>query len=324
MRKIITIAESVLDTEYQGGQPLRSFVGGRIPCAAASLAEAGVATFMVSECTTDAVGDIIVNYLSDHKVNVDSIDRYPDGATAFSAIFKGEKGTESIVNYGNYPEERFKVIWPRIDKDDIVIIGSLYSVDLPQRAGLFEMVSYAVERKAIIIYLPGFQHGINFRITRVMPNILENLEVSDIVIAQEQDINTIFPDESSEEAYRNHIEFYCNNYLHIYPGTVVKRYHSTPGPECTYEGNNCTDNWLGWQAGFTAGIAFSLLAQGVTHDSLPSLGEAAWQGIIDEAMQWAQASTGPDNCVTAEFAASRQPALEQGLLNYEKSKTEQE
>lgn len=323
MRKIITIAESVLDTEYQAGQPVRSFVGGRIPCAAASLAQAGVATFMVSECTTDAVGDIIVDYLSDHQVNVDSIDRYPDGATAFSAIFKdGNNDTTSIVNYGHYPEERFKVIWPRIDKDDIVIIGSLYSVDLPQREGLFEMVSYAAERKAIIIYLPGVQHGINFRITRVMPNILENLEVSNIVIAHEQDINTIFPGESSDEAYRNHIEFYCDDYLHINGDKGIKRYYNNGSAAYACDSN--VGNRLGWQAGFTAGVAFSLLAHGVTHDSLPTLDQATWQAIIGEAIQWAQASTGTGNCVDSDFAASKKPELEQALMKYEKSKTEQQ
>lgn len=323
MRKIITIAESILDTEYQGGQPVRSFVGGRIPCAAASLAEAGVATFMVSECTTDAVGDIIVGYLSEHRVNVDSIDRYPDGATAFSAIFKDEKNnTTSIVNYGHYPEERFKVIWPRIDKDDIVIIGSLYSVDLPQREGLYEMVAYAAERKAIIIYLPGLQHGINFRITRVMPNILENLEVSNIVIAHEQDINTIFPGESTDEAYRNHIEFYCDDYLHIDGGKGIRRYHN--GGSTAYACDSNAANALGWQAGFTAGVAFSLLAMGITHDSLPTLDQAAWQAVMDEAMQWAQASTGTGNCIDGDFAASRQAALAQGLEKYEKSRTEQQ
>ncbi len=323
MRKIITIAESILDTVYENGQPVRSFVGGRIPCAAASLAQAGAATFMVSECTTDAVGDIIVDFLASHGVDVKSIDRYPDGATAFSAIFKTDGNTTSIVNYGSYPQERFKVIWPRIDKDDIVIIGSLYSVGVEQREALFEMVSYAVERKAIVVYLPGFQHGINFRITRVMPNILENLEASTIVITQEQDINTIFPGESSKEVYHNHVEFYCDSYIHLGHDQAVEHYH---GGNCvTYEpaASGHQTNWLGWQAGFTAGLVYALLAQNVTHESIATLGEDDWKRLIDEAMQWAQASTGHENCVSREFAASRQAALEQGLRAYDNAQQEQ-
>lgn len=318
MRKIITIAQSVLDTEYRHGQPVRSFVGGRIPCAAASLAQCGIATYMVSECTQDAVGDIIVDYLNSHQVDTTSIDRYPDGATPFSAIFKDESGTQSIVNYGQYPDDRFKVIWPRIDKDDILIFGSLYSVDLPQRERLYELVSYAVERKAIIVYLPGFQHGINFRITRVMPNILENLEASSIVIAQQQDIDTIFPGETAAEVWNNHIEFYCDTYLHITPSLNVERYGKHPFVHSTEAG--IVDNTLGWQAGFTAGVVYALITAGITHDSLPEMDAAAWKAVVDEATQWAQASLNPDNCITPQWAHGRQEAMARALQQHENNR----
>ncbi|MCQ2288692.1 MAG: PfkB family carbohydrate kinase [Muribaculaceae bacterium] len=320
MRKIITIAESVLDTEYRNGQPVRSFVGGRIPCAAASLAMAGIPTFMVSESTNDAVGDIIVDYLNRHKVNTSSIDRYPDGATAFSAIFKNEDGTSSIVSYGRYPQERFNVMWPRIDKDDIVIIGSLYSVDQPQRERLFELLTYADERKAIIVYLPGLQHGQDFRITRLMPNILENLEISNIVIAHQQDIATIFPKETAEAAYRNHIGFYCDTFLHITPELDTKRFAARESFDHKAPQATKPDNWLGWQAGFTAGLVYMLLAKAVTHDSLRNQSSDTWNEIINEAYAWAQASTGNDNCIDEQFAASKTNALSVGDMLYEKLK----
>lgn len=319
MRKIITIAESVLDTTYRNGQPVRSFVGGRIPCAAASLAQAGLPTFMVSECTTDCVGDLVVDYLVKHNVDVKSVDRYPDGNTPFSAIFEQPDGSSKIVNYGNYPKDRFNVIWPRIDQDDIVVFGSLYAVDLPQRERLYELVSYAAERKAIIVYLPGFQHGINFRITRVMPNILENLELSTIVIGHELDINSIFPGESADEAFRNHIEFYCNSYVHITPELSVKRYSKHSSEQVT-AAEPAVANKLGWQAGLTAGIVAMLIAQGVTYDSLPTLDNATWNKIISGATKWAQASTGNDNCVDAAFAAEQAATLAQAQQQYEDSK----
>lgn len=319
MRKIITIAESVLDTLYRDRQPVRSFVGGRIPCAAASLAQTGVPTFMVSECTTDCVGDLVVDYLTRHKVDVKSIDRYPDGGTPFSAIFEQPDGSTKIVNYGSYPADRFNVIWPRIDEDDIVIFGSLYSVDLPQRERLYELVSYAAERKAIIVYLPGLQHGVNFRITRVMPNILENLELSSIVIAHEQDIKSIFPGETTAAAFHNHIEFYCNNLLHVTPELGIERY----GRGVCQQVSNSTagvTNTLGWQAGFTAGVVFMLLVKAVTYDSLSQLTDSQWSEILEQAQQWASASMNDDNCVDADFAAKSIAALNAGLQQYEQAK----
>ncbi|MDD7342229.1 MAG: PfkB family carbohydrate kinase [Bacteroidales bacterium] len=318
MRKIIAIGESVVDTVFSGGKPLAAFIGGRIANTAASLGAMGLPVSMVSECGTDSVGQMVVDFLSEHRVDVKSIDRFTEGSTAFSAIFKTPGEADKIVNYGSYPNDRFDVIWPRIDEGDIVVFGSLYAIDLPQRERLFELVSYASERKAIIIYLPGFQHGINFRITRVMPNILENLEISDIVIAHNRDINDIFPGESCEEAFRNHIEFYCSNYMHINPDLSLSRFSTGKRHDVANEGGAST-NLLGWQAGFTAGIVSELCRLNIGRDELKTLDDEVWQGITAAAFKCAAVCAAQsDNCVTADFAAECQSQLAQAEAERQK------
>ncbi|MBR2147252.1 MAG: carbohydrate kinase, partial [Muribaculaceae bacterium] len=215
MRKIIAIGESILDTVYCNGKPLRTFVGGRVSNAAASLGDLGIPVSMVSECCTDKVGDWVVNFFEQHHVDTKSIDRYTDGSTPLAAIFKQDGEDDAIVNYGEYPANRFNVIWPRIDEEDIILFGSYYAIDEPQRERLFDLLSYASERKAILIYLPGFQHGTQFNLTKVMPNILENFEVSTLVIDHDKDINNMFPNQDSEKVYNNHIKFYGPTYIHI-------------------------------------------------------------------------------------------------------------
>lgn len=287
MRKIITIGESVLDTMYRGRQPVKAFVGGRIACAAASLGVLGHPVAMVSECATDRVGDLIIDFLECHHVDTRSIDRFTDGTTPLAAIFTGDDGaTTSIVNYGRYPADRFDVIWPRIDENDIVLFGSLYAIDTPQRERLFELVSYAAQRKAILIYLPGFQHGINFRITRVMPAILENLEIAHIVIAHERDLHDIFPGESAPEVFHNHIEYYGDTFLHIAPSlevTMMRRELQLTSPA-----SRPTANLLGWQAGFTAGLIDQLIKHDITHVDLNAIGQDAWHDIMAQARQLAE------------------------------------
>lgn len=311
MRKIIAIGESVLDTVFSNGQPQRSFVGGRIANAVASLGAIGLPAFMVSECGADNVGNIVVDFLTSHNVDVKSVDRFTEGTTAFSAIFdqNGDDRAHGIVNYGQYPDDRFNVVWPRIDEGDIMLIGSLYAIDLPQREKLFELVSYAAERKATIIYLPGFQHGINFRITRVMPNILENLEIADIVIAHNRDINDIFPGESGEMAFRNHIEFYCPNYLHINPDLSVTLFSTGKKTEARNDADPSI-NLLGWQAGFTAGLIYELCRLDVDREALKSLDADTWQQITATAFDFARhCAAQPLNCVSANYAAKRQTEL---------------
>lgn len=313
MRKIIAIGESVLDTIFMGGQPVKSFVGGRVPNAAASLATAGVPCSMVSECTTDRVGDMIMNFLTAHGVDIHSVDRYPDGSTRLSAIFS-DCDPVQIVNYGSYPDERFDVVWPRIDEDDVVLIGSLYAVDLPQRERLFDLLKHATERKAIIVYLPGLQHGINFRITHVMPHLLENLELSQLVIATRHDLDTIFPGETSQECYQRHIRFYDNTFIYIdrqLNETIYCGDHSCALRHDDTAGNKDMD-LFGWQSGLTAGIIYQLLARGITHDALANLDATQWHQLIDDARQWAaSASAQPDHCIDADLATRCKAALAQ-------------
>lgn len=302
MRKIITIGESVLDTVYNGNKPVRAFMGGRIANAAAILGTMGLPVSMVSECCNDRVGDIIIDYLTSHNVNVKSIDRYTEGSTPLSAIFTNETGKDTIVNYGVYPQERFDVVWPRIDEDDILLFGSLYAITEPQRTALFELVNYAVERKAIIIYLPGFQHGINFHIAHVMPAILENLEVSDLVIAHERDLRDVYPGETAQQAYCDHVEFYCDNYLHIHPDLSVTRFDkggkALPHPAIGAP----TRHMLGWQAGFTAGVIHGMLKNGVTRANVHQLPRATWVDIVTGAQAIASCCANADNCMDSSLA----------------------
>ena len=97
MRKIIAIGESVLDTVFKGNTPVKAMVGGRIANAAATLGMLQLPVTMCSECGTDSVGDIIVDFLQRHQVSTQSVDRFTDGATALAAIFKGENGHDDKI-----------------------------------------------------------------------------------------------------------------------------------------------------------------------------------------------------------------------------------
>ena len=301
MRKIIVIGEAVLDTVFSGGRPVKAMVGGRIANAAVALGDAGLPCCMVSECCADRVGDLVVDYLTTHRVDVRSIDRFTDGATALAAIFDDGNGNRQIVNYGRYPKERFDVVWPRIDEDDVLLFGSLYAVDLPQRERLFELVRYAAERKAILVYLPGFQHGIQYRITKVMPAILENLEMAHVVIAHDSDMAKIFPGESMEEAFHNHVEYYGGNYLHIGNDLSVTRL--SRGQRNDLPATGCTANLVGWQVGFTAGVIECLLSEDITHKTLPNLEGATWNSILRHAVDAAQRVASIDNALTSTSTA---------------------
>jgi len=301
MRKIIAIGESILDTVYYNQRPVCSFVGGRVSNAAASLAELGLPVSMVSECCTDKVGDWVVDFFEQHHVDTKSIDRYTDGSTPLAAIFQADGEQDSIVNYGEYPQSRFNVIWPRIDEDDIVLFGSYYAIDMPQRERLYDLLSYAAERKAILVYLPGFQHGTQFNITKVMPNILENFEVSTLVIDHDKDINNMFPDQDSDKVYNNHIKFYGPTYVHITPNASATIYKGIDKTECPFTCD--TTNHLGWQAGFIAGIIYEIIRCDLHQADIPTLDPQVWKEIMIKSFEFAaNCAASNDNCLSPDFA----------------------
>lgn len=306
MRKIIAIGQSVLDTIIRNGQPVMSMMGGRIANAAASLGTLGLPVTMCSECCNDRVGDLVIDFLKSHNVDVSSVDRFTDGSTSLSVIFDDvPEDSRKRVNYGSYPDDRFDVVWPRIDEGDVLLFGSLYAIDLPQREHLFELVSYAAERKAIIIYLPGFQHGINFRITRVMPAILENLEISNIVVAHERDINDIFPGETAAEAFKNHIEYYSPIYFHINQDLSLSVFTSHGRTDFAAT-TAATTNLLGWQAGLTAGIISEIMSRGLQLSDLRDLSAERMQGMVATAMSFAsECASAKFNVVGPDFAATQ-------------------
>lgn len=321
MRKTIAIGESILDTVFLDDRPIDSFVGGRIANAAASVGEVGIPVEMVSECCNDHIGDIITGFLRQHHVGTGSVDRFTEGGTAASMIFNSSAGGDKkLVNFYNYPDDRFDVVWPRIDEDDVILFGSFYSIDVAMRDRFYELVKYARERKAILIYLLGCQHGINCRITKVMPGILENLEIADIVIATEGDLADIFPGETADMAFKNHIEFYCGNFLYIDGNSGITVYrHNGVKSSFTPSRGSIADNPLGWQSGLTSGIVYALYANGILHDRVDDVDEETMSRIMAVAMEFAAnvvANRGR-NCINDGFAKIKAEELQaaMNLLN---------
>lgn len=318
MRKIIAIGESVLDTVFRDNHPVSSFVGGRIVNAAASMASAGMPVEMVSECCNDYIGDMVIDFLKSHGVGTSSVDRFTDGSTAASMLFYSDKGRK-LINFYNYPDNRFDVVWPRINEDDVILFGSFYSIDTALRERLYELVKYAHERKAILIYLLGCQHGINCRITKLMPGILENLEMADIVIATNGDIAEIFPGETPDQAFKNHIEFYSSNFLYVDDNSGITVYFRN-GDKSYYNGNDgMAANPLGWQAGLVSGIVYSLFGNGIMHDRVDDVDETTMKDMINCAIDFAGNAAADllHNCIDNEFASAKAAELKLKLEELE-------
>ena len=296
MRKIIALGKCGLDILMEGNTPVASFPGGRILNAAASLGRLGMDVTMVGECARDSVGDIIVSFLEECGVNTRSIDRYTEGVTPVSLIFGSEGRHTSTVAYDRYPAEGFDVVWPRIDADDIVIFGSYFALDSRIRPRLLEILNYAAERKAIIIYVPGFSQSEVPRITKVMPAILENFELADLVVTRSRDLKNIYNTEDSAVAYNQHISFYCRTMLNLdFDGRKMILYNGAETDEIDVAPST---NSLGWNAGAIAGVAEAIINRQLLRTSLERLDRPSRCEILSNAKsRAAEAAASPRNII---------------------------
>ena len=295
MKKIICIGECslnlVLDVD---GKPLGSIPGGRIANAAAIMGRLGLNVLMASEACADRIGDIVIKTLTDAKVDVTSVDRFTEGRTPlniFAATGSADGPKTSLIRYEAYPDEAFDIIWPRIDEGDIVVFGGYYALDPRMRPRLQRLLNHASERKALLIYLPGFLPQQEPRITRVMPQILENLEMANVVVTRNKDLELIFGIKTPDACYHDHINFYCRSLVNVdaachrisyYAG---KEMSSVDIPEKV-----CLT--LLWNSGAVAGLVSSIFEKNLTAAQLDtpdaSLREALLSSAADSALKAAQ------------------------------------
>ncbi|MDE6563339.1 MAG: hypothetical protein K2L92_00760 [Muribaculaceae bacterium] len=291
MKKIICIGElslnMVLDAQ---GQPLGVLPGGRVANAAEILARNKFNVLMASEAAADSIGDIAVKSLTDAGVDVTSVDRFTEGRTPLN-IFVGSSDGQagSITRYEQYPDECFDIIWPRIDEDDIVVYGGFYAIDKRMRARMQRFLANAAERKAVLVYLPGFLPQLEPRITRVMPQILENLEMAHVVIARANDLSLIFGANATDSCYHDHIDFYCRSLIAIEPACRRISYYS--GKEmCSVEIPESTCEGMIWNAGATAGVAAAIIGYGYTAADFEATTDELRRNVLAMAARTANAA----------------------------------
>lgn len=292
MRRIIMMGECALDIVFpttQNNYPLatlsnlKATPGGRVLNAAALLGTLHEGVSYVSEAARDRLGDMIVSYLKANNVNTDSIDRYVDGDTPANLFFPIDDNhlTESIMIYRRYPEECFDVKWPDIDEDDIVVFGSYFAIDPRVRPRLTELLKHMTERKALIVYVPGFLTRQVPRVTRVMPALLENLEISDMVVTRTRDLVKIFEDDVPQRVFDEHIKFYRTSMVNIDAKTrKMTFYHDNMAVPTPISRPPIS---LMWNAGALAGLVSSLVDLGITRKKLKELDYDSISDIITEA-----------------------------------------
>lgn len=287
MQKVIGIGETLFDIVFRDNLHAEGVPGGSVFNTMISLGRTGLPVHFISELGNDRVGKMIVEFMKENNLSVQSVDMFSDGHTALSVAFLNEMKDAEYAFYRKYPDNRLSVVWPRIDPDDIFLISSYYAVNPEVRQKVTEFLEYARERKTIIFYDPNFRKGHASKAILMMPALLENLEYADIVRGSKEDFINIFGESNPARVYRDKISFYCKTLIYTDGAEGIELFTPDFHKHYPVEKIN-TVSTIGAGDNFNAGIIFGLIKNGVTLEMLSSLSANVWDEIIGYALAFSK------------------------------------
>ena len=303
MRGVFGIGETILDIIFKEEQPYKAVPGGSVFNGLVSLGRLQVPVTFISEVGKDQVGELILRFMEQNHISTQYIDRFPDGKSPISLAFLDANRNAKYAFYKDYPTQRLEVPFPRIEADDIFIIGSYYALNPALRPRMVEFLQYAHERKAIIYYDLNFRKAHAHEAIRLMPTVLENLEYADIVRGSDEDFLNLFGEQAGDRVYADHIQFYCDRLITTYGAKGVDLYTSrfkqhydalAIEPQST----------IGAGDNFNAGLIFGLLKEDVRLKDLADLTPDSWERIIRHGMALAgEVCQSYDNYISTDFAS---------------------
>jgi fructokinase len=306
LQNVYCIGETVLDLIFKDGASKASIPGGSMLNASVSLGRAGIPVCFISEFGNDQAGNMIDDFLRTNGVNTNFIYRYKDGKTALALAFLDQSNHAEYSFYKSPPKKRMNILFPGINPGDIVLFGSFFSLEKEVRSKVIKFIRKARAAGAIIIYDPNFRKPHLAELQKVMPWIMENMSLADIVRGSDEDFLHIFGTRTGDKSFekvresgcqillytknKKGVELICEKKKHLFPAPVVK-----------------TVSTIGAGDAFNAGLIHGIASLGRNGMKMEhgrwKVEKDKWMILVDRGLSFAgEVCKTLDNCISDEFA----------------------
>ena len=268
MRKIIGIGETVLDIIFgSDNQPQQANPGGSVFNSLISLGRSNVPCLFISEVGDDKIGDIICNFLIDNGVDNEYMYHHKGSKSPLALAFLDSNKNAQYSFYKDYKSQELTIKHPEINPGDIVLFGSFFALNPIIRSSVKEFLSHAKSCGALLYYDVNFRATHKHEICDLMPTLIENFTLADIVKGSDEDFEIMFSTNDWREAYHKHIEPHCKTFICTQGAkgaTII-----VGKEERHVEGNKITPiSTVGAGDSFNAGTAYGIYKYGIQKEDV--------------------------------------------------------
>lgn len=189
---IYTLGESLMDVIFETKTKITAKPGGAMLNLAVSLGRCGLNVSLITELGDDKVANEITLFLKENHVNSKHINKYNQQLTSLAIAFLDEQKKPTYSFYKSYPDKRNLSLPDKLEKNDILVFGSLYSLDKKIRTQLKQFIQLAKESGAFIVYDPNIRNAHHLEDKETMLSLKENLAFADIIKGSDEDFENIF------------------------------------------------------------------------------------------------------------------------------------
>ncbi|MDG6243026.1 MAG: PfkB family carbohydrate kinase [Methanolobus sp.] len=302
---VFALSETFYDIVFKNGEHVSAGPGGAMLNSSVSLGRAGIQVSFISEFGCDRIGNMIHVLLTDNNVSTDHLCIY-EGKSPLALAFLDHRTDASYEFYEELPQRRLQIDCPSFSRNDILMFGSIISLQKDTREKVEEIIDAARKAGSTVLYDPNFRPSRFHSTDRIRDLINKNIAASDIIRCSQEDMRLAYRCKGPDEAYDLIRKNGCSHM--IYTSGPEGAYLRTPKLSKYYEIPSIkTVSTIGAGDNFNAGIAYMINSENMGHPD--TFSESMWDMIIDNAIAFASdACMNSENYISCEFARMLKPA----------------
>lgn len=278
MRKVYAIGETVLDIIFKDGVVKDSKPGGSMLNTAVSLGRAGLNVSLITEFAKDQVGLHVQSFLEHNAVNCQYVYHFDQGKTPLALAFLNEDHDASYVFYKAYPETRLQFDLPAFAREDVILFGSFFGIDPAIREQVLSLIKKAKKEGCLIIYDPNFRKPHAHELEKLLPFILENMQLADIIRGSHEDFQIIFQVQRIEDVRQ---VLGNTSQVLVITQNATGVFVDTPLVKAAFPVKQIRPvSTIGAGDNFNAGLIYGLIKQEVHRGNIAGVDQHGWETIV--------------------------------------------